>query len=133
MKRHDGRRKCNRQSVAPFAGAWIETHPSTDDGSYTWSLPSRERGLKQLTIPGQLNPVWSLPSRERGLKHTDLQNLSFLQVVAPFAGAWIETEEQSSVLRKIQSLPSRERGLKPCIIRHRISVCVRRSLRGSVD
>ena len=37
--------------------------------------------------------------------------------VAPFAGAWIETEKQTQPLSLITSLPSRERGLKPCPVR----------------
>ena len=32
--------------VAPFAGAWIEIPLSSLYESLSWSLPSRERGLK---------------------------------------------------------------------------------------
>ena len=36
-----------RETVAPFAGAWIEMEVGrTDDGLVDSSLPSRERGLK---------------------------------------------------------------------------------------
>ena len=33
--------------VAPFTGAWIETQVLRRAWPYSWSLPSRERGLKQ--------------------------------------------------------------------------------------
>ena len=56
-------------SVAPLAGAWIETRPRRSQAmSVVPSLPSRERGLKQL----------------RALGLTEFE-------VAPLAGAWIET------------------------------------------
>ncbi len=54
------------------------------------SLPSRERGLKQITEWQAYYHLESLPSRERGLK--------------------LEMEEEEITDR--QSLPSRERGLK---------------------
>ena len=34
--------------------------------------------------------------------------------VAPFAGAWIEINEMSRIMKRYGSLPSRERGLKYC-------------------
>ncbi len=34
--------------VAPHAGAWIETDSAHHLGGQKWSLPMRERGLKQL-------------------------------------------------------------------------------------
>ena len=57
-------------SVAPFAGAWIET----------------------LTADGFIQDNdGSLPSRERGLKPDTPRLGSLIRMVAPFAGAWIET------------------------------------------
>ncbi len=53
----------------------------------------------------------SLPSRERGLKPKIVRSTCGLALVAPFAGAWIETQ-------RLISAPSANR-------------C--RSLRGSVD
>ena len=32
--------------VAPYTGAWIEIRLPTNRGESTWSLPTRERGLK---------------------------------------------------------------------------------------
>ena len=98
------------------------------------SLPSRERGLKQIKTVAQASQIESLPSRERGLKHWGLFRgcflcvslpsrerglkrvvLSFRQavfVVAPLAGAWIETHTVTDIFTRLMSLPSRERGLK---------------------
>ena len=77
--------------VAPFAGAWIETkcpqYYTPDDKS----LPSRERGLKLGHVLNPNAPTVSLPSRERGLKQMSLHPMP-QRPVAPFAGAWIETD-----------------------------------------
>ena len=39
-------RKGDYRMVAPFAGAWIEILVTSICLANTWSLPSRERGLK---------------------------------------------------------------------------------------
>ena len=102
--------QCN--SVAPFAGAWIEIL------SYLLqlvgivaSLPSRERGLKFIKNTFGIKFDRSLPSRERGLKWFVYAAKITGEVVAPFAGAWIE-------IKDIQPLTLTKN---------------RRSLRGSVD
>ena len=84
-----------RCSVAPLAGAWIETFilPSILRKPIM-SLPSRERGLKPDFSNVSEYGRGSLPSRERGLKQ---QKIS------------------TTILNAISSLPSRERGLKPLI------------------
>ena len=81
--------QCN--SVAPFAGAWIEIL------SYLLqlvgivaSLPSRERGLKFIKNTFGIKFDRSLPSRERGLK----------------------SKLATAMRQLMSSLPSRERGLK---------------------
>jgi len=106
----------SKYRVAPRAGAWIETlspvrwfHSSTShpvrvrglklivaDFSKTTSRPShpvRVRGLKHLFNPlkhpgnGSSHPV-----RVRGLKLVSCLIHRFKLVVAPRAGAWIETD-----------------------------------------
>ena len=99
-------------TVAPFAGAWIEIFVIVVISVWTVSLPSRERGLKfvrgsgsnqhkkslpsrerGLKFPGiaiYLSLITSLPSRERGLKSICYNSRSSFLRVAPFAGAWIE-------------------------------------------
>ena len=58
--------------------------------------------------------VLSLPSRERGLKLLSLSLIFGPGCVAPFTGAWIETEVRREFDNDVvSSLPSRERGLKP--------------------
>ena len=57
-----------KQTVAPFAGAWIEILLNQKHKMYIWSLPSRERGLKSLAAAQKSDYAKSLPSRERGLK-----------------------------------------------------------------
>ena len=104
--------QCN--SVAPFAGAWIEIL------SYLLqlvgivaSLPSRERGLKFIKNTFGIKFDRSLPSRERGLKWFVYAAKITGEVVAPFAGAWIEIQFISyATSTTASSLPSRERGLK---------------------
>ena len=54
----------------------------------------------------------SLPSRERGLKSVSVRTINGVEYVAPFAGAWIEILGCSSLVGTRLSLPSRERGLK---------------------
>ncbi len=56
------------------------------------SLPVRERGLKPFgVIISYIKFVKSLPVRERGLKPVFSNTFFFTFVVAPRAGAWIET------------------------------------------
>ena len=55
------------------------------------SLPSRERGLKLHKHAHSLLTIQSLPSRERGLKPGALAAAAAAGMVAPLAGAWIET------------------------------------------
>ena len=99
--------------VAPFTGAWIETVTSPHPDVYTPSHPSRVRGLKLLLHVGATVLGMSHPSRVRGLKLDTRGDLFGREHVAPFTGAWIETDlvaEQKR--RKAESHPSRVRGLK---------------------
>ena len=74
----------------PSRGAWIETPCAADPQSNASSLPSWERGLKQVESRFDWEEVRSLPSWERGLKLEVIEEISSSQ----------------------KSLPSRERGLK---------------------
>ena len=80
-----------RSRVAPRAGAWIETRTDSGITPAATSLPARERGLKQMRIDLAALVFWSLPARERGLKHAAEIHAPWIDVVAPRAGAWIET------------------------------------------
>ena len=72
----------------------------------------RERGLKRNSHNDMIVFCSSLPMRERGLKHTTVESKSCTALVAPHAGAWIETLNCGSVFLLAGSLPMRERGLK---------------------
>ena len=50
--------------------------------------------------------------RERGLKRNRFRPISLLNIVAPHAGAWIETDSNKCNIGRLMSLPMRERGLK---------------------
>ena len=98
--------------VAPFAGAWIEISEEETNPWSVLSLPSRERGLKfrkrreqdmeRPSLPSRerglkckmrnnaIKKYRSLPSRERGLKFETIGEDTEYEIVAPFAGAWIE-------------------------------------------
>ena len=54
------------------------------------SLPTRERGLKHVGEIRIMTVLQSLPTRERGLKQHITGALA-AGLVAPYAGAWIET------------------------------------------
>ncbi len=51
----------------------------------------RERGLKLVLFDCIKLNFWSLPMRERGLKQVFLGLALVILLVAPHAGAWIET------------------------------------------
>ena len=78
------------------------------------SLPVRERGLKRRTSSTIQRMTESLPVRERGLKRRKARDIVHADIVAPRAGAWIETTSKCEKLDcATRSLPVRERGLKP--------------------
>ena len=99
-------------SVAPFAGAWIETlwdvykNPSELVAPFAGAWI--ETFIQSAPFVGAAS---SLPSRERGLKLRIIQICFCDFDVAPFAGAWIETYAKTEEQAKSEG----------------------RSLRGSVD
>ena len=80
-------------TVAPRAGAWIETMlPAPNSASGLKSHPVRVRGLKLRGIPiTAIADQASHPVRVRGLKQDDTIGVYRPLIVAPRAGAWIET------------------------------------------
>ena len=69
--------------------------------------------MKPLYGVVQLRLIMSLPTRERGLKRKHLRDGLQKHIVAPYAGAWIETDILNIKEENEMSLPTRERGLKP--------------------
>ena len=99
-------------SVAPFAGAWIETSATAHSVASNRSRPSRARGSKHPGVdPGNCD-LGSRPSRARGSKPRRPSPCRRSPAVAPFAGAWIETESGLKKLSQRRSRPSRARGSK---------------------
>ena len=76
--------------VAPYTGAWIEIVYCVHCVKTMESLPTRERGLKSVEVPAQVDDVG----------------------VAPYTGAWIEIILSCTIFSSPESLPTRERGLK---------------------
>ena len=85
---------CEILPSLPSRERGLKSMDKNDHHLHQRSLPSRERGLKcNKSVSGVVGLV-SLPSRERGLKLWNVLNLSYVRRVAPFAGAWIEMQEQ---------------------------------------
>ena len=88
IETHLGNSKPHRCHVAPYVGAWIETD-------------------KTITINPQ---VKSHPTWVRGLKRVERADTQKEYVVAPYVGAWIETENLPKLLSRIES-----RTLRGCV------------------
>ena len=85
-------RQGKRQGVAPLAGAWIETPVQGMPVKKVFlSHPSRVRGLKHADKRALDVERASHPSRVRGLKQLQFKIGGKVCIVAPLAGAWIET------------------------------------------
>jgi len=120
--------------VASLAEAWIETPCRDTTANWTWSPPSRRRGLKHRDKFRVANGFQSPPSRRRGLKRENILHPDHApevaslaeawietsivmfalpdSYVASLAGAWIETRRMSPTCHYPWSPPSRRRGLK---------------------
>ena len=96
------------------------------------SLPSRERGLKWFIYAAKITGEVVAPFAGAWIEIV-LYSVGYCcSDVAPFAGAWIEIFEYVQAIADHLSLPSRERGLKfQTFICLNLVIC--RSLRGSVD
>ncbi len=77
-------------TVAPYAGAWIETPSPRVTRWESLSRPTRARGLKPQSIVNRVLAILSRPTRARGLKLSGLK----------------------SYLLVLMSRPTRARGLK---------------------
>ena len=82
--------------VAPYMGAWIETvlRPSVD--RRLWSLPTWGRGLKLFVLGTSKKYTLSLPTWGRGLKPPWNWTPDGHHEVAPYMGAWIETNARQA-------------------------------------
>ena len=80
------------------------------------SRPMRARGLKLAEEGDLLGERQSRPMRARGLKQLHPERRDELRLVAPHAGAWIETRiTPSATWPNCWARPMRARGLKPAM------------------
>ena len=82
--------------VAPFVGAWIETNTIRANIENSLVAPFVGAWIETLMRSVAIKyGISSLPSWERGLKQLDLTFTTLMgDKVAPFVGAWIETASQ---------------------------------------
>ena len=96
------------------------------------SHPTWVRGLKHALLLISCCRIVSHPTWVRGLKHRHFRLTNPQRQVAPYVGAWIETERNGRSCMRLGSHPTWVRGLKPLDA----YACVRfacRTLRGCVD
>ena len=78
--------------VAPFTGAWIEMRWPAWLTRMPMVAPFTGAWIEMVMPPWYMSETWSLPSRERGLKSGGGHQRHHGGRVAPFTGAWIEIE-----------------------------------------
>ena len=94
-----------RQTVAPFAGAWIEISVEPSTVGEAAVAPFAGAWIEISGIFSSLVVSASLPSRERGLKCRRVVHIPVRQTVAPFAGAWIEISVEPSTVGEAAVAP----------------------------
>ena len=78
--------------VAPYAGAWIETHEVRTDERGHRVAPYAGAWIEtRPLLPFRNHRFKSPPTRGRGLKLAEDLTAMLDPIVAPYAGAWIET------------------------------------------
>ena len=107
---------CQSRLVAPHAGAWIETYACGYQRPHRYVAPHAGAWIETkntfISPGGQQSP----PMRGRGLKHLGRFGLICPIPVAPHAGAWIETSCLTDRFYFPPSPPMRGRGLKQILI-----------------
>ena len=77
-------------SVAPYAGAWIEIPQGIKGNQLRPVAPYAGAWIEIANTCSSVYPIRSLPTRERGLKWLSIITYIKCFRVAPYAGAWIE-------------------------------------------
>ena len=96
------------------------------------SLPTRERGLKPQSLRNSRRHLVVAPHAGAWIETPTNEITNILTLVAPHAGAWIETICSKQMKMRSTSLPTRERGLK-LESNIKLDMDKSRSPRGSVD
>ena len=88
-------RKCQSRisdpTVAPHAGAWVETRSPRRPPRDAGGRPPRGGVGRNHALAFSAFRSTSPPTRGRGSKHVDREPPAGCRVVAPHAGAWVET------------------------------------------
>ena len=106
-------RKKRIVSVAPYVGAWIETELHIHyQNCHFLSHPMWVRGLKPDAYKGNIENCMSHPMWVRGLKLNNDIKFGKQGWVAPYVGAWIETDRLVLSRYLSWSHPMWVRGLK---------------------
>ena len=93
-------------SVAPLAGAWIETYlAELASHESEESRPSRARGLKPSLRNTPTSPQNVAPLAGAWIETDIYFAMLHLKDVAPLAGAWIETKLNQNKKRRNQVAP----------------------------
>ena len=108
---HDNEEQKNY--VAPYVGAWIETNHFAFVPNEHWVAPYVGAWIETCLFVGTACLlVESHPTWVRGLKLLLTCVRLLPLIVAPYVGAWIETKETETAQNNIASHPTWVRGLK---------------------
>ena len=94
------KKKSHKHFVAPHAGAWIETLIYNNGKDMLLVAPHAGAWIETcLKTTAVFADAESHPTRVRGLKRAELEYMMRSDAVAPHAGAWIETSESLKYLQ----------------------------------
>ena len=120
-------------TVAPLAGAWIETIADMYESDEKNVAPLAGAWIETCKQQPQFHHQWVAPLAGAWIE-TQIENIEQVtRGVAPLAGAWIETIEAFRASTEYQSHPSRVRGLKLRRLTRFWKSRLRRTPRGCVD
>ena len=119
--------------VAPYVGAWIETMEIHGGLESTRSLPTWERGLKQLSTASKAVGAIVAPYVGAWIETASQTSEVSNHFVAPYVGAWIETNVLMLQNSPLSVAPYVGAWIETRPDRVYLPVAPGRSLRGSVD
>ena len=99
-------------TVAPHAGAWIETREIVPATEIDEVAPHAGAWIETYYVDNGMGRYRSPPTRGRGLKQKKMRAGCGAIKVAPHAGAWIETEYSLQNPRGWDVAPTRKHRLK---------------------
>ena len=126
--------RAQHYSVAPYAGAWIETTLARIEFAKLIVAPYAGAWIEtnSIAVRSVFMPM-SHPTRVRGLKRLTGKQVQFKAMVAPYAGAWIETRNYRKSSPTGNVAPYAGAWIETTDVVHRYQTRSRRTLRGCVD